>query len=44
MKVAPVAAEMIANDAPLPDVARDVAPVSVVPRSGATRAKRAEAD
>jgi hypothetical protein len=44
MKVAPVAAEMIANDAPLPDVARDVLPVSVTPKSGATRAKRAEVD
>jgi Protein of unknown function (DUF2865) len=38
MKVAPVAAEMIASDAALPDVARDVAPVSGVPRSGAKRA------
>jgi len=48
MKVAPVSAEMIANDAPLPDVARDVTPVSVVPKSGpasgATRAKRAEVE
>jgi len=44
MKVAPVAAEMIANDAALPDVAREVAPVSVVPKSGATRAKRAEVE
>jgi hypothetical protein len=41
MKVAPVAAEMIGNDA---DVARDVAPVSVVPKSGATRAKRADVE
>ena len=44
MKVAPVAAEMIANDAPPPDLARDVAPVSVVPKSGATRAKRADVE
>ena len=44
MKVAPVAAEMIANDAALPDVTRDVAPVSVVPKSGAIRAKRADVD
>jgi len=44
MKVAPVAAEMIANDAALPDVSRDVAPVSVVPKSGANRAKRAEVE
>jgi Protein of unknown function (DUF2865) len=44
MKVAPVAAEMIGNDAALPDVARDVAPVSVVPKSGATRAKRADVE
>ena len=46
MKVAPVAAEMIANDAALPDQSRDVTPASVVPRSGPvsgpTRAKRAE--
>jgi hypothetical protein len=43
MKVAPVAAEMIANDAPVADVSRDVAPpASVVPKSGATKGKRAE--
>jgi hypothetical protein len=46
MKVAPVTAEMIATDAALPDVSRDVAPVSVVPKSGPTsgaiRAKRAD--
>jgi len=39
MKVAPVAAEMLANDAPLPDAA-----VTVVPKSAPTRGKRAEAD
>ena len=44
MKVAPVAAEMLATDAALPDVARDVAPVSVGPKSGAIRAKRADMD
>ena len=44
MKVAPVAAEMIATDTALPDAARDVAPVSVVPKSGAIRAKRADVD
>jgi hypothetical protein len=42
MKVAPVTAEMIANDAALPDLSRDIAPVSVVPKSGAIRAKRAD--
>ena len=42
MKVAPVAAEMIANDAALSDATRDVAPVSVMPKSGANRAKRAD--
>ena len=39
MKVAPVAAEMLANDAPMPDAA-----VTVVPKSTSTRGKRAEAD
>jgi len=39
MKVAPVAAEMFANDAPLPDAA-----VTVVPKSIPARGKRAEAD
>ena len=43
MKVAPVAAEMIAGDAPLPEASRDVAlPASSVPKTGSTRAKRAE--
>jgi len=45
MKVAPAAAEMLANDAPLPEASRDVAlPVTSVPKSVSTRAKRAEAD
>ncbi len=45
MKVAPAAAEMLANDAPLPEASRDVAlPVTSVPKSASTRAKRAEAD
>jgi len=39
MKVAPVAAEMIANDAPPPDVAR---PATSVPKTASPRAKRAE--
>ncbi len=43
MKVAPVAAEMVANDAPLPEASRDVAlPVTTVPKSAVMRAKRAE--
>jgi hypothetical protein len=42
MKVAPVAAEMVAVDAPR-DTSRDVAPqVTTVPKSLVTRAKRAE--
>jgi hypothetical protein len=40
MKVAPVIAETVANDAPLADASRDV-PVTVVPKASA-RAKRAE--
>jgi hypothetical protein len=39
MKVAPVAAEMIANDAPPPDVAR---PATSMPKTASPRAKRAE--
>ena len=39
MKVAPVAAEMLANDTPLPDAA-----VTVAPKSISSRGKRAEAD
>ena len=35
MKVAPVSAEMIATDAPLPEASRDVAlPATSVPKSG----------
>jgi hypothetical protein len=46
MKVAPVAADMIANDAPLPDVSRDVAPpIAVAPKTVVpARAKRAAVD
>jgi hypothetical protein len=40
MKVAPVSAEMIV-DSPLPEL-RDVAPVSVAPKTAASKAKRAE--
>jgi hypothetical protein len=42
MKVAPVIAETVANDAPLADASRDVLPVTVVPKTSAARAKRAE--
>jgi Protein of unknown function (DUF2865) len=42
MKVAPVAAEMIANEALVPDA--NVAPVTSVPKTVSTRAKRAEVD
>jgi Protein of unknown function (DUF2865) len=46
MKVAPVAADMIANDAPLAETSRDVAPpATVAPKAApASRAKRAEAN
>ena len=44
MKVAPVAAEMLASDAALAEAPRDVAPVSVAPKSGTIRAKRADVD
>jgi Protein of unknown function (DUF2865) len=40
MKVAPVSAEMLANEAPPPDVL----PTASVPKAVATRAKRAEVD
>jgi hypothetical protein len=40
MKVAPVTAETVANDAPLSD--RDMTPTTVVPKSSSARAKRAE--
>jgi hypothetical protein len=42
MKVAPVVAETVANDAP--DLGRDVMPVTVVPKTAAPKAKRAEAN
>jgi hypothetical protein len=43
MKVAPVAAEMIAGNAPLPEASRELAlPASSVPKTASTRAKRAE--
>jgi hypothetical protein len=42
MKVAPVIAETVANDAPLADAGRDVLPVTVVPKTSTARAKRAE--
>jgi Protein of unknown function (DUF2865) len=45
MKVAPVAAEMIATDAPPPEASRDVAlPATSVPKSASPKAKRAEAN
>jgi hypothetical protein len=44
MKVAPVVAETVANDAPLADASRDVLPVTVVPKTTSSKAKRAEAN
>jgi hypothetical protein len=45
MKVAPVAAEMIAGAAPLPEASRDLAlPAVSVPRAVSPRAKRAEVE
>ncbi len=50
MKVAPVAAEMIAGDAPVPEASRDLAlpaalmPRAVMPRAVSPRAKRAEVE
>jgi Protein of unknown function (DUF2865) len=45
MKVAPVAAEMIAVDAPLPEASRDVAlPAALMPKAVSPRAKRAEVE
>jgi hypothetical protein len=41
MKVAPVIAETVANDAPLAD-GRDVLPVTVVPKTTSPKARRAE--
>jgi hypothetical protein len=44
MKVAPVSADMV-SESPLPETSRDVAlPASVVPKTAAPRAKRAEAN
>ena len=43
MKVAPVTAETVGNEAPLPESTRDVVlPATVVPKTASTRAKRAE--
>jgi hypothetical protein len=43
MKVAPVAAEMIATGAPSPEMSRDVAlPAAAAPKAAAPKAKRAE--
>jgi hypothetical protein len=45
MKVAPVAADMIASDAPLPETSRDVAlPAQTIPKAASPKGKRAEAD
>jgi hypothetical protein len=45
MKVAPVAAEMVAAQAPLPEASRDVAlPAAAAPKAASQRAKRAEAN
>jgi hypothetical protein len=45
MKVAPVRSEMVAGDAPMPETGRGVTlPVTTVPKTVSTRAKRAEAD
>ena len=44
MKVAPVAAETIANEMPLPEASREgTLPVTSVPKSGSAGGKRAEA-
>ncbi len=45
MKVAPVSAEMVAANAPLPETAHDVAmPVTAVPKAVSSKDKRAEVD
>ena len=45
MKVAPVAAEMVGEEAPMAEVSRDVvAPLSSVPKSSSAKGKRAEAN
>jgi hypothetical protein len=42
MKVAPVKAETVSNDALLSEASRDVLPVTIVPKAAPVRAKRAE--
>jgi Protein of unknown function (DUF2865) len=45
MRVAPVAAEMVGEEAPMADTSRDVvSPSSVVPKSSSAKGKRAELD
>jgi len=45
MKVAPVSAEMVVEDTPMPETSHDVAPVTTVPKTtAAARAKRADLD
>jgi hypothetical protein len=45
MKVAPVAADMIASETPLPETSRDVAlPAPAIPKTISPKGKRAEAD
>ena len=45
MKVAPVAADMLANETPPPEASHDVAPPATsVPKTVSTRAKRAEVE
>jgi Protein of unknown function (DUF2865) len=45
MKVSPVNAETVADEAPLPETSREAAPpVTSVPKSGPTKAKRADLD
>ena len=44
MKVAPVKAEMIADDAPLPAVSQDTLPAAQAPKSALAKGKRADAN
>ncbi len=45
MKVAPVAAEMVANEMPLPEVSRDVAlPAAAAPKAASSRARSAKVE
>ncbi len=44
MKVAPVAAEMVGEEPPMLESSRDVLPVTTVPKSASSKAKRAEAN